>query len=206
MSPPAPASDAGVLREVGGGYSRSARTAEATSDLTDRQLIRTSPLTVRVDDEEDVAPTLDAARALAEAMNGSLTPEGPGWLLPRIPDADLDQLSALGDADDRHVYTRDVTAECDDLEIRPTNAHALQTRLRTLLEQAEGVPDVLAVERELARVTPEVETLEGQLRLLQNQVAFSTVRLTVRDAVRPGPLGWVVGGAYEVVTWLFVWD
>lgn len=65
---------------------------------------------------------------------------------------------------------------------------------------------MLAVERELARATTEVERLEGQLRLLQNQVAFSTVRLTVDEDVDPGPLGWVFVGLYEGVKWLFVWD
>ena len=176
----------------------------------DRQLVRTASLTVTVGDDEDVAAALGAARTLAETLGGYVSQEGPGWALLRVPDARLDEaldrLGALGDAGDREVYTRDVTAATTDLAIRLDNARALQARLRDLLAEAEGVQDVLAVERELARVTTEVESLEGRLRLLQNQVAFSTVRLTVRESVRPGPLGWVVVGVYEAVKWLFVWD
>lgn len=176
----------------------------------DRQLVRTASLTVTVGDDDEIGPALDAAHAVAESMDGYVAQQGPSWIVLRIPDARLDdalaRLAALGDAGDREIYTRDVTAAYTDLGIRLENARALQTRLRDLLAEANGVQDVLAVERELARVTTEVESLEGQLRLLHNQISFSTVRLTVRDAVRPGPLGWIVVGTYEVVKWLFVWD
>ena len=66
--------------------------------------------------------------------------------------------------------------------------------------------EVLEVERELSRVTTEVERLDGQLRSLADRVALSTVRLTVADGVRPGPVGYVLVGVYEVVKWLFVRD
>ena len=187
-----------------------ARASRAQAPDDDRRLVRTATLTVEVDDEDRVAPTLDAARDLADALDGYVAQEGPSRMVLRIPDARLDQaldqLAALGDPEDRAVYTRDVTAAYTDLELRLQNARALQARLRDLLADAETVQDVLAVETELARVTTEVERMEGQLRLLQNQVAFSTITLTVRDGVRPGPLGWVVVGAYEAIKWLFVWD
>ena len=176
----------------------------------DRQLVRTATLTVEVGGEDRVAGALDAARDLTDASGGYVAQEGPGRMVLRVPDARLDevlgQLAALGDPRDRAVYARDVTAAYTDLELRLGNARALQARLRDLLAEAEGVQDVLAVETELARVTTEVERLEGQLRLLQNQAAFSTLTFAVRDGVRPGPLGWVLVGAYEAVKWLFVWD
>jgi hypothetical protein len=44
------------------------------------------------------------------------------------------------------------------------------------------------------------------MRLLQNQVAFSTLYVTVQDDADPGPVGWVFVGLYETVKWLFVWE
>ena len=177
---------------------------------TDRQLVRNAALAIKVEDDTDVPPTLDQAQAMTESIGGYVAFAGPGELVLRIPDARLDEaldrLAALGEVERREIRVSDVTAEYTDLQIRLDNARALQDRLRALLADAESVQDVLAVERELARVTTEVERLEGQLRLLQNQVAFSTVRLTVGEDVDPGPLGWVFVGLYEGVKWLFVWD
>lgn len=145
-----------------------------------------------------------------EAAEGYVSLDGPTDMVLRIPDArldpTLDALAALGDETRREIRVADVTAAYTDLEVRLANARALQTRLQALLDQADTVADVLAVERELARVTTDVDLLEGRLRLLQNQVAFSTVRFTVHDDVDPGPLGWVAVGLYEGIKWLFVWD
>ena len=180
------------------------------AEAADRRLVRTAALAVEVDGDDRVEPALERARALTESLDGYVSWEGPGELVLRIPDASLeaamDQLAALGEVERREVRVQDVTASYTDLEIRLANARALQSRLRDLLGQAQTVQDVLAVETELARVTAQVEGLEGQLRLLQNRVAFSTLRLTVSDGVTPGPLGWVLVGAYQAVKWLFVWD
>lgn len=171
-------------------------------------MIRTASMTLAVRHEDDMPPVIDEAEALAERFEGYVASEGPGLITIRIPDrqleAALDELATLGRETRRDIRASDVTMAYADLETRLDNAKALQTRLRGLLEEAESVPDVLAVEVELARVTTEVERLEGQIRFLANQVAFSTVTLRVVDEVRPGPLGYVVIGAYEAVKWLFV--
>lgn len=187
-----------------------ARAGDPRDPEADRKLVRDAILTVEVGSDDAVAPALEQARVLTEATGGYVSWEGPGTMTLRIPDARLDEtldrLGELGDVERREVSVRDVTASFTDLQIRLDNARALQARLRALLDRAETVADVLAVERELARVTVEVESLEGQMRLLQNQVAYSTVRLEVYDGATPGPLGWVFVGAYEVVKWLFVWE
>lgn len=176
----------------------------------DRQLVRDALLSIEVDDADDVEPAHARARAIVEAAEGYVSLDGPTDMVLRIPDArlgpTLDALAALGDETRREIRVADVTAAYTDLEVRLANARALQTRLQALLDQADTVADVLAVERELARVTTDVDLLEGRLRLLQNQVAFSTVRFTVHDDVDPGPLGWVAVGLYEGIKWLFVWD
>ncbi len=202
--------DNASLGEVAGDRAVAARADARGQEAAERRLVRTAALAVEVDGDDRVEPALDRARALTESLDGYVSWEGPGEMVLRIPDASLeaamDQLSALGEVERREVRVQDVTASYTDLEIRLSNARALQSRLRDLLSQAQTVADVLAVETELARVTAQVEGLEGQLRLLHNQVAFSTLRLSVSDGVTPGPLGWVFVGAYEAVKWLFVWD
>lgn len=176
---------------------------------TDRILVRTATLALRAEDEE--MPGLrDRAAALAESFGGYVAADGPREMTLRIPDpeleAALDGLGALAHEARREIRAADVTDQYTDLEIRLANARALRQRLADLLERAETVEDVLEVERELSRVTTEVERLEGQLRGLQDRVAFATVRLVLTPDVDPGPLGYVAIGVYEAVKWLFVWD
>ena len=147
---------------------------------------------------------------MTEALEGYVSAEGPREMTLRIPDASLDEallaLGALAEVERREVRAVDVTDQYTDLEIRLAGARALRDRLEALLAEAQTVQDVLDVERELSRVTTEVERLEGQLRDLSNRVAYSTVRLSLREGVQPGLLGYVVIGVYEAIKWLFVWD
>lgn len=204
---PAYSGDAATSTQAGVVSSERAR-VDATD--TDRQLIRTARLGVEVNGDDRIAPTLAQAASITESLGGYVSQEGPNDMVLRIPDAHLDdaldRLGALGRVERREVRVQDVTAAYTDLDIRLTNARTLQSRLRDLLADAETVQDILAVETELARVTADVERLEGQMRLLQNQVALSTVQLRVTDRVTPGPVGWLFVGAYEAVKWLFVWD
>jgi hypothetical protein len=70
------------------------------------------------------------------------------------------------------------------------------TRLRELLRtRTADLPDVLTAERELARVTEEIERMEGERRFYDHQVALSSISLTLSEPhalVEPGvfaPLG-----------------
>ena len=176
----------------------------------DRRLVRTADLGLEVRDGDAIPGVLDAAAATAEALGGYVAAEEPRAMTLRIPDARLDEaldaLGSLAKETRRAVRVADVTDQYTDLEIRLANARALRDRLEALLAQATTVTEVLEVERELSRVTTEVERLDGQLRSLADRVALSTVRLTVADGVRPGPVGYVLVGVYEVVKWLFVRD
>jgi len=175
----------------------------------DQQLVRDAALTLKVDRGRDIAPLVERARALTSSVGGFVAFEGPRELTLRIPDARLegalDTLSAYADGARREVRVLDVTAAATDLQIRLDNARALRDRLRALLAQATSVTDAVAVERELARVTTEVEQLEAQMRELQSRIAFSTVHVRIHDSASPGPIGWVFVGLYEAVRWLFVW-
>ncbi|HEY8078464.1 MAG TPA: DUF4349 domain-containing protein, partial [Labilithrix sp.] len=61
-----------------------------------------------------------------------------------------------------------------DLDIRIKNARAMQTRLKALLEKA-SVKEALEIEKELNRVTQDLELMEGKLKLLKDKIAYSTI-------------------------------
>ena len=109
------------------------------------------------------------------------------------------RLDALGDISYRNVTGTDVTEEFLDLEIRLKNAQGLRDRLALLFAQAKSVEDSLAIEKELARVTGEIERMKGRLRYLKDRAAYSVITVkvepksteqVVRDHV-PLPFGWL---------------
>jgi hypothetical protein len=80
-----------------------------------------------------------------------------------------------------------------------STSRKLEERLVTLLATRTGrLEDVLAVERELARVRQEIERYEGRLRYLRSRVSMSTLSVTVHEAaplVNPNPGTSVLGEA-----------
>ena len=69
----------------------------------------------------------------------------------------------------------DVTEEFFDVEARLENNRRTERRFREILLDAKKVEDILAVERELARVRQTIERLEGRRRFLRDRVALATV-------------------------------
>jgi len=86
--------------------------------------------------------------------------------------------------------SEDVTARYVDLTARLENAEASRTRyLEILGTKSASVEDILQVEREIERVTENIERLKGEIRLLETQVGLSTITVTLEE-----PHGAVPGG------------
>ena len=95
----------------------------------------------------------------------------------------LTGLKPIGKVEALNEFTEDVGEEYVDVAARVANARRLEARLIELLGNRTGrLSDVLAVERELARVREEIERYEGRLRYLRNRVQLSTLTVTVHEA------------------------
>ena len=101
----------------------------------------------------------------------------------------LNEVSRMGELQQNHVGSQDVTQEFYDLESRISNKQKEEKRLLKHLEDSTGkLEDILSVERELTRVRGEVEQLQGRLRYLANFSALSTVTINAvetRDYAPP---------------------
>jgi hypothetical protein len=172
--------------------------------------VRDANVRLEVGKEVEIAPALRAVHQVAGQTGGFVFSETKDTVVLKIPAAKLDdalaRVSKVAKVRDKNVSARDVTSEYVDLNIRIDNARRLQTRLKELLTQTQDVGKVLEVEKELARVTEQLERLEGQMRLLSQQTTYATLTVTVEEDVKPGPIGWVFYGAYSGIKWLFVWD
>jgi hypothetical protein len=92
-------------------------------------------------------------------------------------------LQPLGRVEFVNVTAEDVGEEFVDITARVANGRRLENRLVDLLATRTGrLQDVLAVERELARVREEIERHEGRLRYLRSRAAMSTLAVTLHEA------------------------
>ncbi len=154
----------------------------------ERKIIYTAHLSLLVDDLAGVAERLGplvqehggyiASSDLQTARERRRSGE---WRV-RVPvNAYGDFLAAatmLGELQNRREDSQEVTAEYYDLEARLRNKQREEERLLELLETQTGrLQDVLEVERELSRVREEIERFQGSLRMMQDQIALSTVTL-----------------------------
>jgi uncharacterized protein DUF4349 len=114
----------------------------------------------------------------------------------RVPsdrfDSVVNGLAPIGKVESVNISAQDVGEEFVDLTARLANARRLEARLIELLANRAGrLSDVLAVERELARVREQIERYEGRLRYLQSRVSVSSLTVVVHEpppvvASRPG--------------------
>ncbi len=182
--------------------------ATLTSVLVHRKLIRDAALEIEV---EAVA---DASReaAFAAERNGGVLADSQFFqnadgeqrctIRLRVPserfEAVLTELRPLGTVRSERTNTQDVTKEYADLEIRLAVKRDTADRLRDILDNRTGtLADVLQVERELARVIGEIESMEGAKRYYDQQIAISTitVELSESGAGKPGPFA-AIGDAF----------
>ncbi|HEX8242672.1 MAG TPA: DUF4349 domain-containing protein, partial [Longimicrobium sp.] len=104
----------------------------------------------------------------------------------KIPSARWGQalggLKPIGRLESQQTSTQDVGEEYVDVTARMQNARRLEERLVNLLASRTGkLDDVLAVERELARVREEIERYEGRLRYLRSRVGMSTLTVVLHE-------------------------
>jgi len=112
-------------------------------------------------------------------------------VLPKDFDTVLAKLKELGKLDLERVTGEDVTEEYVDLEARLKNYQVVKERLLVILQdKARTVKDILEVERELARLGQQIETIQGRMKYLDRQVGLATITVNYYEpkAMAPEPL------------------
>jgi len=75
-----------------------------------------------------------------------------------------------------------------DGEIRLNSKKLFRTRYNQLLEKAGKVEDILAIEENIRTLQEEIESQEGQLKFLDDQVSYSTLEImlfTEKTIIKP---------------------
>ncbi len=171
----------------------------ANAQQQNRVILRDATLRIVV---TDTLTTLDNIEQMSVGIGGwvvtansstsTRTSDGAnvtnGSIVVRVPAERLDE--ALGsiregalEVTSETIEGMDVTEEYIDLSGRLENLRATETQLANILETAETVEDVLAVQVELSNVRGQLEQIEGRLRYFDEAAAFSSVTVNVREQV-----------------------
>lgn len=79
--------------------------------------------------------------------------------------------------DTKEVSAEDVTEQYIDIEARLIAKKRLENRYLELLKKATKVTEILEIEKQLSAIREEIESKQGQLLYLQNQISMSTITI-----------------------------
>ena len=169
---------------------------------TSRKLIKNVNLSVETEPFEELLATItEKTESFSGYIEESYTYNGSNYygrgtrnasMTVRIPaqqlDAFLSSVSEVSNVISRNDSVSDVTLQYVDMESHKKALTAEQDRLLELLEQAESVEDIITIESRLSDVRYQIESMESQLRTLQNQVSYSTVYLDIQEVEKLTPV------------------
>lgn len=154
-----------------------------------RKIIMNADIRLRVENLRDAVGEI---QSLANMNRGYVADsrvsgsDDDGWnaqIVLRIPSTHFGEiysnLRKLGKVQEERQWSNDVTEQYMDLEARIRILSEYEQRLRDLALKADRFEDWLRLTTQINQTRIEIEQLTGRLRLLQNQVEFSTINISL---------------------------
>ncbi|MFH8689339.1 DUF4349 domain-containing protein [Streptomyces anulatus] len=162
-------------------------------------VIRTATLSVEV---KSVPKAVAAARGVAEGAGGLVATENTerlddtyetSHLVLRVPQDRfqevLRELAGSGKLLSRTSNAKDVTDQVVDVDSRIATQRASVARVRELMDRAEKISDVVALEGELSSRQSDLESLLAQQSSLKDRTSLATITLDLTPPDAPDDEG-----------------
>lgn len=182
--------------EAGGGAVTSENGIEEVQE-TDRKLIRNVNLSLQTKEFDTVLENMsqkvkDLGGYIQDSSvwgsSSDYSSSRSASYTLRIPSDNLDEfidvVETLGNVTYKNESVDDVTLRYVDVDSHKKALETEQERLLALLEKAENVEDIITIENRLSDVRYELENYESQIRLLDNQIDYSTVYVDISEVSR----------------------
>jgi hypothetical protein len=154
-------------------------------------LIRTAEITLQVESTDEALKSLEALAtglggfvgntSIARHEDGSQS----GTVTLRIPVAKfaqaLEKIRTLGRVERVDTQVQDVTNEYVDLDARLRNAKREEQEILKLLDRSGKLADIIQIESKLAEVRGQIERMEGQLRVMNEQMSLCTITVSLHE-------------------------
>lgn len=171
--------------------------ANLTGNAAGRKIIKNGDLSIQTREFDEFLTNLNRSILAvggyveASSINGNSYNKNrmrSADVTARVPaeqlDAFCDQVSELGNVTYKNLYTRDVTLTYVDLESHVKALRTEQETLMELLRKAEKVEDIILIQNRLSDVLYEIESYESTLRTFDDQIAYSSVHLSIQEVQR----------------------
>ncbi|MFF5900460.1 DUF4349 domain-containing protein [Streptomyces argenteolus] len=191
----APAAEGAGEQAAGKGADRSSSAPKPGAAVA-VHVIRTATLDIEV---KSVPKAVAQARAAAEGAGGLVADESTerldeehdiSRLVLRVPQERYDEvlrgLAGSGKLLSRTSNAKDVTGEVVDVESRIATQRASVTRVRDLMDKAEKLTDVVALEGELSSRQADLESLLAQQASLKDRTSLATITLELSEPSAEG--------------------
>lgn len=93
----------------------------------------------------------------------------------------MGELSTLGNIPYSHVYTDNITSQYYDVQARLDAYKVQEETLLKLMDKAESIEDIIAVESRLSEVRYMIESLQSTINNWDRQVSFSSISLSIDE-------------------------
>ncbi|MCR5733209.1 MAG: DUF4349 domain-containing protein [Lachnospiraceae bacterium] len=167
---------------------------------TSRKLIKTVNLSIETEEFDELIENINTK---VERLGGYIESSYVGGrsygstqtrsasITARIPAIKLDEFTTSvtenSNVLSKNDSTEDVTLNYVDMQAKVESLKTERERLNELLAQADDLEVILALEERLAEVRYEIESYESRLRVMDNQVTYSTVYLDIEEVTKYTP-------------------
>lgn len=194
--------DAGEVQAVteaaGAGNGQTSLDADALTPQDSRKIVYNATLWLETKQYDQASADLSEAARQAggyiqnSEMSGSAEKGNrSAYYTLRVPSEHYSEfLNAAAQAANltrRSESTQDVTADYVDLEARLSSLEQQRQRLDELAAQAESLEDLLAIENQRTQVQYQIESYTGQMNVLKDQIAYSTVEIYLDEVTELTP-------------------
>lgn len=167
---------------------------------TDRKIVYTASMrmeSTRFDDARAalLAAVEDCGGYLESTDQSGSAKEGSRWVsyTVRVPavkyTAFLEQAGQAGSVLNLNESAQDITLEYVDVQARLESLESKKARLEALADKAETTADLLEIENQLTEVQYQLESYTRQMKVMDNQVDYCTVDISLREVATLTPTG-----------------
>lgn len=192
MESPAPAE---------GENAKAVETTEATAVDSNRKLIKNVNMSVQTEEFDTLISKIELRIEQLGGYAESTSISGKNYydetssrtanLTIRVPSSKLQEfvnnISEISNVTNKSEGAEDVTLQYVDTEAHRDSLKIEQKRLEELLEQADTLEAIIALEGRMTEVRYQLESYESQLRMYDNLVDYSTIYLYVEEVNRITP-------------------
>lgn len=155
------------------------------NNQSEKKLIKTGNISLEIENlSESISKVEEWVSNYDGYISTSSNSEKNAWFNIKIPSTKFDDainsVCSLGKVLNHLENTEDVSEQYYDLESRLQNKKTMKSKLENYLKNAKDIKDLLEIERELNSVISEIDSMEGRLKRLSNQVEYSTITINLQ--------------------------